>query len=136
MLLAILTIGGAILGATTIAGTLMLYQIRAATDAENSAKAIFAADTAVQWVLFDFYCNAPTTPRCIGTTREQTLPGNPPGTLANGAAASATCNDAEGSGTLCSSTTTAISATAVGVSASSTWRAFYVNLANATATYP
>ena len=44
MLLAVLTLGATMLGATTIAGLLMVYQIRQTTDFENSAKAVFAAD--------------------------------------------------------------------------------------------
>lgn len=53
MLIAILTLGGAILGATSIAGLLLLYQIRSTTDSENSAKAIFAADAGINWALYD-----------------------------------------------------------------------------------
>ena len=55
MLIAVLTLGGAILGATTLAGLLMLYQIRATTDTENSAKAIFAADAGVNWALYSYF---------------------------------------------------------------------------------
>jgi len=64
MLIAILTIGGAILGATTLAGLLTLYQIRANTDSENSAKAIFAADTGLNWALYNRLNNA-VTPKPI-----------------------------------------------------------------------
>jgi hypothetical protein len=53
MLIAVLSLGGAILGATTVAGLLTLYQIRATTDTANSAKAIFAADTGTEWALFN-----------------------------------------------------------------------------------
>jgi hypothetical protein len=55
MLIAILTLGGAILGATSLAGLLLLYQIRATTDSANSAKAIFAADSGVNWALYSFF---------------------------------------------------------------------------------
>jgi len=49
MLLTVLALGGTILGATTIAGVLMIYQIRQATDLQQSNKAIFAADAAIEW---------------------------------------------------------------------------------------
>ncbi len=55
MLIAILTLGGAILGATSLAGLLMVYQIRSTTDSENSAKAIFAADSGINWAIYDNY---------------------------------------------------------------------------------
>lgn len=49
MILSVLAIGGTMLGATTIAGLLMTYQIRSTSDATNSAKAIFAADAGIDW---------------------------------------------------------------------------------------
>ena len=52
MLLTVLLLGGAILGATTIAGYLMLQKIRIAADITNSTKAIFAADTGIEWELY------------------------------------------------------------------------------------
>jgi hypothetical protein len=64
MLIAVLSLGGAILGATTVAGLLTLYQIRATTDTENSAKAIFAADAGTEWAFFDHYCGLVTPERC------------------------------------------------------------------------
>ena len=143
MLLATLALGGAILGATTIAGLLMLYQIRATTDSEHSAQAIFAADTGVEWTLFDFYCDATSTvnvaSRCVGGTREQTQPGIPPGTLndlGNGTAFTVNCYDATGATVvLCSSTSTAVSGVSKGVSLDAQ-RAFFLSLSNATATLP
>ena len=54
MILTVLALGGTILGATTVAGLLMLYQIRQSTDLENSAKAIFAADAGIEWALYKF----------------------------------------------------------------------------------
>lgn len=137
MLLATLALGGAILGATTIAGLLMLYQIRATTDSEHSAQAIFAADAGVEWAEFDFYCDATSTAnpvsRCAGGTREQVLPGNPPGTLGNGATVDVTCYDASGiTTTTCSSATTpAVSAIAKGNSLNSK-RAFFLMLTTST----
>ncbi len=54
MLLTVLVLSGTILSATTIAGLLTLYQIRQATDFANSAKAIYAADTGIEWRLYKF----------------------------------------------------------------------------------
>ncbi len=50
MLLTVIALGGTLLGATTIAGLLMLYQIRQATDLKDSNKAIFAADAGIEMV--------------------------------------------------------------------------------------
>lgn len=55
MILAVLALGGTILGATTIAGLLMTYQIRQATDFQNSAKSIFAADAGIEWSLYSYF---------------------------------------------------------------------------------
>jgi hypothetical protein len=81
MLLTVLSIGGTILGATTIAGLLMLYQIRGATDFANSAKAIFAADAGTEWALYSYFNPASTL----------TMP-----SFANGALSSVTCYDDAG----------------------------------------
>jgi hypothetical protein len=62
MLIAILTLGGAILGATSLAGLLLLYQIRSTTDTENSAKAIFAADSGANWALYAYFNTTSTSP--------------------------------------------------------------------------
>ena len=56
MLLTILALGSTLLGATTIAGLLMLYQIRQATDLGNSAKAIFAADAGIEQAYYNLSC--------------------------------------------------------------------------------
>lgn len=48
MLLTVIALGGTLLGATTIAGLLMLYQIRQSTDLKDSTKAIFAADAGLE----------------------------------------------------------------------------------------
>src|SRR5437870_1421192 len=55
LILTVLSIGGILLGATTIAGLLVAYQIRQATDLANSAKAIFAEDTGIEWGLYQFF---------------------------------------------------------------------------------
>lgn len=57
MILAVLAIGGSILGATTIAGLLTLFQIRESTDAINSARAIFAADSGIECGLYSLFKN-------------------------------------------------------------------------------
>lgn len=54
MLLTILVLSGTILGATTIAGFLTLYQIRQSTDIINSAKAIFAADAGLECEFYNY----------------------------------------------------------------------------------
>ncbi len=55
MLIATIPLGSVILVATTIAGMLMVYQIRHATDLESSAKAVFAADAGVECALEDTF---------------------------------------------------------------------------------
>lgn len=49
MILTVLIISGTILGATTIAGILMVNQIRQATNAQHSLQALFAADAGLEW---------------------------------------------------------------------------------------
>ena len=56
MIITILVLGGAILSATTIAGLLMLYQIRQTTDIANSGRAIYAADAGIEWSLYNWFC--------------------------------------------------------------------------------
>lgn len=54
MLITSIVLSGALLGATTIAGLLMLYQLRQGSDITNSTKAIFAADAGLEWRLYRF----------------------------------------------------------------------------------
>ena len=54
MVLTVLMLGGVLLSASAIAGFLMFYQARQANDAVNSAKAFFAADTALEWQIYCF----------------------------------------------------------------------------------
>ena len=54
VLLVVFVIGGAMLGATTIAGFLTTIQLQQAGDSANSAKAIFAAEAGVNCALFNF----------------------------------------------------------------------------------
>ena len=63
ILLVVLVIGGAMLGATTIAGFLVTIQLQQVGDADNSAKAIFAADAGINCALYDF--NHPSGPTCF-----------------------------------------------------------------------
>jgi len=123
LLIAVLALGGAILGATSIAGLLMLYQIRATTDTESSAKAIFAADSGVEWALYSFF--KPPQPA---------LP-----TFANGAAVTVICSD---NGTppnqlvACDGSAGAPESAISKGTYLSARRAFFVDLASATGTLP
>ena len=58
MLLTLLALGGTLFGATTIAGILVVYQLRQSADAGNSAKAIFAADAGIEWGLYQLFKDA------------------------------------------------------------------------------
>ena len=80
MILTILALGGTLLGATTVAGLLTLYQIRNSTDLTNSAKAIFAADAGIEWGL---YCAA----------RQPANPCPADDGFGNGASVAVTCAD-------------------------------------------
>ena len=55
MLLTTLILSGTILAASTLAGLLMVYQIRQSSDATQSAKAIYAADAGIEYELFKIY---------------------------------------------------------------------------------
>ena len=58
MLLAVLTLGATMLAVTTIAGLLMVYQIRQVTDFGRSAQAVFAADAGAEWGLYSYFQQA------------------------------------------------------------------------------
>ncbi len=119
MLLAVLTLGASMLGVTTIAGLLMLYQIRQVTNFGNSAKSVFAADAGAEWALYGYFQQTET----------------PPPVFADGATVVAKCYDA--SGIIMPSCTATTSAYAISKgSAGNTKRAFLVMFANATATLP
>ena len=55
MLVTVMALSGMILGATTIAGLLMIYQLRQSTDLVNSTKAIYAADAGIEYELYRIY---------------------------------------------------------------------------------
>ena len=133
MLIAVLALGGAILGATTVAGLLTLYQIRATTDTANSAKAIFAADAGTEWALFNYYdganyCAAPDSQCLDGELAMPTFAGSQP------PSATVSCYDNTGNAFPCNNTST-VAAISSGV-ANGSERAFYIGLSGATTTYP
>lgn len=119
MLIATLALGGAILGATSIAGLLMLYQIRATTDIENSAKAIFAADAGVEWALYSDF-----------RPPQGALP-----TFGNGGSVQVTCYNQAGTALARCDGATVDAAVTRGTSLN-TKRAFFVNISNATTALP
>jgi hypothetical protein len=130
MLIAVLSLGGAILGATTVAGLLTLYQIRATTDTANSAKAIFAADAGTDWADFSYYCNTITPSRCVG--------GVPASPVLSGSGAKVTVNCYSNYGATVSSdcnNTSTVAAISTGVSLDSE-RAFYLGIQGSSTTYP
>ncbi len=53
MLVTVMMLSGAILASTSLAGLLILYQLRQATNAESSAKAIFAADAGLERAFYN-----------------------------------------------------------------------------------
>lgn len=133
MLIAVLALGGAILGATTVAGLLTLYQIRATTDTADSAKAIFAADTGVEWALFNYYCGTTMPSRCASA------PPAPSFVSAQGVTPTLIVNcyatyDTSGATTTCSDAST-VAAISSGI-ANGSERAFFVGISGATTTYP
>ena len=124
MILAVLALGSTMLGVTAIAGFLMLYQIRQATDFEGSAKALFAADTGTEWAL-ESYFHPPQGP----------LPGTPPGTLSNGASMVVTCYDSSDNPLATCDTANSSYAISKGTYGD-TKRAFYLQFNGPTSTVP
>lgn len=61
MLITVLTLSGIILGATTIGGLLMAYQIRQSSNITNSTKAIMAADAGIEYQLYNHFKETPYT---------------------------------------------------------------------------
>lgn len=94
MILTVLTLGSTILGATTIAGLLMLYQIRQSTDLANSGRAVFAADAGVEWALYNFECSLRAGVPCSETAKP---------VFSNRATLDAVCYDHCGAPTSCTS---------------------------------
>jgi hypothetical protein len=125
MILAVLALGGTMLGATAIAGFLMLYQIRQSTDFESSGRALFAADTGTEWALYTYF-----------TTSSVPLPGSTTAPFQNGATTEVICYDSTGASEVaCDNTSTAAMAYAEGDD-QNTRRAFSVGFDAATSTLP
>ena len=57
MVLTVTLLSSVILGATTIAGLLMLYQLRQSTNVSDSASAVYAADAGLEYEFFRLYKN-------------------------------------------------------------------------------
>lgn len=136
MLVAVLSLGGAVLGATTVAGLLTLYQIRATTDTANSAKALFAADAGTEWALFNHYCGVADPARCNSQVASGTEE-YPQPTFMNGASMEVNCYDSDaatGATTTCSDPNVVV-AIASGI-ANGAERAFFLGVSGATTTYP
>ncbi len=55
MILSVVMIGGVLLGASAIVGTLLVYQIRQSNNAIDSAKAFFAADAGIEWQSYSYF---------------------------------------------------------------------------------
>lgn len=120
MILAVLALGGTMLGATAIAGFLMLYQIRQATDFQSSAKALFAADAGTEWALHSYF----------------TPPAGSIPTFSNGGTVQVTCYDGTGVTVVsCDATSSAVEAISKG-NAGDTKRAFFVGFGGGTSTLP
>ncbi|HVM76653.1 MAG TPA: hypothetical protein VMU07_00680 [Candidatus Paceibacterota bacterium] len=131
MLIAVLSLGGAMLGAIAIAGILLLYQVRASTNSASSARAVFAADTGINWTLFSIFCSTETiagNPRCTAA-----LPA--PAPFLNGASDEITCYDAGNNSVDCFNNPAVKYAVSIGTSLGAR-RAFFVNLATASTTFP
>ncbi|HVO28700.1 MAG TPA: hypothetical protein VMT81_01830 [Candidatus Paceibacterota bacterium] len=122
ILIAVLALGGAILGATAIAGLLMTYQVQSLTNSENSAAAIFAADSGVNWALYNYFQVSSTKPVIA-------LP-----TFANDASVTVACYNRNNAAVACNSTST-LTAVAAGSSLNSR-RTFLLNLTDATTAIP
>ena len=107
-----------------------LYQIRATTDTENSAKAIFAADAGTEWALYNYYCGVDPSQCPDGPIATTTFAGS-------GASAIVNCYDnyaTTGTPSWCNSTST-VAAISSGI-ANGSERAFFIGLSGATTTYP
>ena len=121
MLLAVLTIGATMLGVTTIAGLLMVYQIRQVTDFGSSAQSVFAADAGAEWSLYDYF-------------QQSGMPETSRPTFGNGASATVVCYDASSTATLCTATSS-IEAISRG-SSGNTKRAFLASFGSAFGSLP
>jgi hypothetical protein len=64
MLLLVLIFGATILGVTTLAGYISIQKVRTATDAVDSAKAVYAADYGVERCFYEKYVYGSATSTC------------------------------------------------------------------------
>jgi hypothetical protein len=68
MLILVLVLGATMLGVSTIAGYISLQKIRTSTDIIDSTKAIFAADSGIEWCFYNKYSpNGTSTFVCDGS---------------------------------------------------------------------
>lgn len=109
MILTVLTLGGALLGATTIAGLLMLYQVRQGADVNHSARAVYAADSGIEWGLYNLLCQTDST--------KQPCPIDEPPTFRNGASVEVLCLDDAGNAVPSCSPDTTVTIKSLGMSA-------------------
>jgi hypothetical protein len=120
MLLAVLTLGATMLGVTTVAGLLMVYQIRQATTFRSSAQSVFAADAGTEWALYGYFQGASVP-----------LP-----TFSNGATLlPVACYDASGAAEPSCTATSSVYAISKAV-AGNTARAFLATFSGASGTLP
>lgn len=68
LILTVLILSGTVLAVTTVAGILMIYQIRQTGNVTDSARAIFSADTGLEWELYKKFKN-PDYPKPIFDNR-------------------------------------------------------------------
>ncbi len=87
VVVAILTIGITLLGATAFAGVIMANELRAAGSVPDSANAIFIADSGVNWALYSYL-----------TGKSVAQPGVP-----SGESLLVTCFDSTGAALACTS---------------------------------
>lgn len=59
MLLVVMILGATMLGITTIAGYISIQKIKASTDIVDSTKAIYAADSGIEWYLYKTFSLIP-----------------------------------------------------------------------------
>lgn len=109
MILTVLTLGGALLGATTIAGLLMLYQVRQGADVNHSARAVYAADSGIEWGLYNLLCQTDET--------KQPCPVPEPPAFRNGANVEVRCLDEAGAVVADCSPETTVTIKSLGTSA-------------------
>jgi len=89
IILTVLILGGTLLGTASVAALLLVYQIRQSTDFGNSGKAIFAADSGIEWALYNHF--NPGVSRLFQKTEGNAWAAD----LTNGASGKVTCFQAD-----------------------------------------